>query len=263
MLRDIGHRPVAVIAARPGPARAAAPERREFLTSLVYGAPPYLDVLYPADRHAVTPLLRAYGPDLVLCWGYPWKLPPEALEVPRLGCVNQHPAKLPRHRGPVPLSWALREGDEEFGVTWHRMDADLDTGPILAQTTIPVLDEETTIDEVGPRLGAAAIALLPQVLERIAAGDPGDPQDPAAATWAGRFGEDYATVDFAKPAREIHNQVRAWALSFDSSPHRGPIAELEEGERVRLLRTSLTERAGALRVECADGPIWIVAHEPA
>ena len=261
VLRDLGHDPVAVVAARPGPARSASPERRDFVTSLVTVAPPDLDVLYPADRHSVAPLLRAYEPDLVLCWGYPWRLPPEALAVPRLGCVNQHPGKLPRHRGPVPLSWALREGDDEFGVTWHRMDAELDTGPILAQTTIAVLDDETTIEEIGPRLGAAAITLLPQVLERVAAGDPGDPQEDAGATWAGRFGEDYATVDFTRTAREVHNQVRAWALSFDSSPTRGPVAELE-GERVRLLRTSLTGRAGAVRVDCGDAPIWIVEYEP-
>jgi methionyl-tRNA formyltransferase len=261
-LRELGHHPVAVISARPSPSRPLSPERAAFMTGLVAGAPPYLDVLYPKDKHTVAPLLRAYEPDLAICSGYPWKLPPEALEVPRLGCINQHPAKLPRHRGPVPLSWALREGDTEFGVTWHRMDANLDTGGILAQTTIPVLDEETTIEEIGPRLGAAAFGLLPQVLERVAAGDPGDPQDEVGASWAGHFGEDYATVDFTKTAREVHNQVRAWALTFGLSPVEGPIAELD-GDRVKLLRTSLTEQPGAIRVECADAPIWIVQHEPA
>jgi methionyl-tRNA formyltransferase len=142
------------------------------------------------------------------------------------------------------------------------MDANLDTGGILAQTTVPVLDEETTIEEIGPRLGAAAFGLLPAVLERVAAGDPGDPQDEAGATWAGHFGEDYATVDFTKTSREVHNQVRAWALTFGLSPVEGPIAELN-GDRVKLLRTSLTEQPDAIRVECADAPIWIVAHEPA
>jgi methionyl-tRNA formyltransferase len=260
-LRELGHHPVAVISARPSPSRSLSPERAAFMTGLVAGAPPYLDVLYPKDKHAVAPLLRAYEPDLAICWGYPWKLPPEALEVPRLGCINQHPAKLPRHRGPIPLSWALREGDAEFGVTWHRMDANLDTGGILAQATVPVLDEETTIEEIGPRLGIAAFGLLPQVFERVTAGDPGDPQDETGATWAGHFGEDYATVDFTKTARDVHNQVRAWALTFGMSPVAGPIAELN-GDRVKLLRTSLTEHPDAIRVECADAPLWIVAYEP-
>jgi methionyl-tRNA formyltransferase len=259
-LRELGHDPVAVVAARPRPERVDA-DRNDFVTGLVTKSPPFLDILYPKDRHSVAPLLRVYAPDLVLCWGYPWKLPPEALAVPRLGAINQHPALLPRHRGPVPLAWALREGDTHFGVTWHRMDEDLDTGPILAQTSVPILDEETTIWEVGPRLGLAAFGLLPRVFERIAAGDPGDPQPEEGSSWAPHFGEDYATVDLSRTAREVHNQVRAWALSFGLSSVRGPIAELD-GEAVRLLRTSLTESADAVaRVECADGTLWILEHE--
>ena len=51
---------------------------------------------------------------------------------------------LPRHRGPIPLAWAFRDGDGQYGVTWHRMDAELDTGPILAQATVPMEDDEGT-----------------------------------------------------------------------------------------------------------------------
>ncbi len=58
----------------------------------------------------------------------------------------------PTHRGPIPMAWALREGDGEFGVTWHRMDAELDTGPILAQTTVPIEDDDD--DDRGDRPGA-------------------------------------------------------------------------------------------------------------
>ena len=94
------------------------------------------------------------SPDLLLCWGFPWKIPLSALQVPRLGSVNCHPALLPRHRGPVPLAWALREGDGQYGVTWHRMDAELDTGAILAQAVVPMEDDDFEITVVGPRMGA-------------------------------------------------------------------------------------------------------------
>jgi methionyl-tRNA formyltransferase len=261
-LRDLGHEPVAVVSARHRPTELT-PTRLQNLVGMLEHAAPELDVLYPKDKHSLARLFAAYEPDLVMCTGYPWKVPAEALAVPRLGVINQHPALLPRHRGPVPLAWALREGDEVFGLTWHRMDEELDTGAILAQTTIPILDDEATIDEIGPRLGAAAISLLPRVFERVEAGDPGDPQSEEGASWAGHFGEDYAEVDWSRPAREVHNQVRAWTLTFGQSPIQGPIAELD-GERVRLLRTSLTERDDALaRVECGDGPVWILAHERA
>jgi methionyl-tRNA formyltransferase len=261
-LRDVGHEPVAVLAARrperPGP---TPPELR--LAHLAETAPTGVDVLFPASPGHVAPLLRALEPDLALCWGFPWKLPPEALEAPRLGCINQHPALLPRHRGPLPLAWALREGDAAFGLTWHRMDADLDTGAILAQTTVPIDDDDVTIEQIGPKLGLAAFGLLPQVLERVAAGDPGDPQPEEGATWAGHFGEDYAEIDWSRSAREIHNQVRAWGLTFGLTPVRGPVTTLD-GERVRVLRTSLIEREDAVaRVEAGDGPLWVLAHEPA
>jgi methionyl-tRNA formyltransferase len=261
VLQDLGHEPVAVLSARrPERPRPEAPELRP--AHLVEVAPPGVDILFPASTRSIAPLLRAVEPDLALCWGYPWKLPPAALEVPRLGCINQHPALLPRHRGPVPLAWALREGDAAFGLTWHRMDADLDTGAILAQTTVPIDDEDVTIEQIGPKLGLAAFGMLPQVLGRIAAGDPGDAQTEEGASWAGHFGEDYAEIDWGRSAREIHNQVRAWALTFGLAPVLGPLATLA-GERVRVLRTSLTERPDAMRVETGDGPLWVLAHEPA
>lgn len=261
-LCDLGHEPVAVVAARHRPEELTE-TRRAHLHELVESAPAGLDVLLPASKHPLERLFRAYEPDLVVCTGYPWKVTAEALAVPRLGAINCHPSLLPRHRGPIPFAWTLREGDPEWGITWHRMDAELDTGPILAHTTYPVLDDECTIEEIGPRSGAAALSLLPRVLARVEAGDPGEPQTAQGATWAGYFGADYATVDWVRPAREVHDQVRAWALTFGMSEVAGPFAELD-GRRVRLLRTSLAERDDAVaRVECGDGPLWIVAYEPA
>jgi methionyl-tRNA formyltransferase len=256
-LRELGHDPVAIISARR---RQPSPPGREPMGDET--APAGLDVLLAHDKWSVEPLLRASRPDLALCWGFPWRIPQAALDVPPLGSVNCHPALLPRHRGPIPLAWAFRDGDAQFGVTWHRMDSELDTGAILAQATVPMLDDDYGIGVVGPRMGAVALSLLPEVFARIAAGDPGDPQPTEGVTWAGHFGEDYATVDWSQPARRIHDQVRAWAFTFALSPVVGPIAELD-GKRVRLVRTSLTDPGGdARRVDAGDGPLWILEAEP-
>lgn len=258
-LQQLGHDPVAIISARR---RQPAPAGR--LPMGDETAPAGVDVLLARDKWSVEPLLRAARPDLALCWGFPWRIPQSALEVPRLGSVNCHPALLPRHRGPIPMAWAFRDGDGQFGVTWHRMDADLDTGAILAQAPVPMLDDDHGIDVVGPRLGAVALGLLPEVFRRLTAGDPGDPQPSDGVTWAGHFSDDYASVDWSLPARRIHDQVRAWAFTFDLSPVAGPIAELD-GRRVRLVHTSLTDPGGeAVRVVAGDGqPIWIVESAPA
>ena len=258
-LRDLGHEPVAVLAAR----RAEGDEAPPNLQLTASSAPPGVDLLFARDKYAIERLVRAYEPDLLTCWGFPWKIPQSALDVPRLGSINMHPALLPRHRGPIPLAWALREGDPHWGATWHRMDAELDTGNILAQTTTQIEDDDVDIAEFGPRLLAAGAKILPSALERVAAGDPGDPQPEEGASWAGHFTEDdYARVDWSQPARTIHNQVRAWHLTFGMSGVRAPIAELD-GEEVVLLQTRLTDPGGdARRVECSDGPLWVVASEP-
>ena len=125
---------------------------------------------------------------------------------------------------------------------------------------IPIGDDDVDIAEFGPRLLAAGVSTLPSALERVAAGDPGDPQPAEGASWAGHFEDDeYARVDWSQPARAIHNQVRAWHLTFGLSGVRAPVAELD-GEQVVLLQTRLTDPGGdARRVECGDGPIWVVA----
>ena len=143
------------------------------------------------------------------------------------------------------------------------MDAELDTGNLLAQTTIPIEDDDVDIFEFGPRLLSAWMEILPRALERVAAADPGDPQSGEGVSWAGHFADDdYVRVDWSHTARQIHNQVRAWHLTFGMSGLRAPIAELD-GEEVVLLQTRLTDPGGgARRVECRDGPIWVVHHEP-
>jgi methionyl-tRNA formyltransferase len=257
-LRAGGHDVAAVIAARRGPGGGSSP----FPPPGDATMPPGLDVLSAKDKHAIAPMLRLYEPDVMLCWGFPWKLPAAALAVPRLGSINHHPGPLPRHRGPIPFAWTFRSGDPAFGLTWHYMDAELDTGNILAQTSVPVEDTDCQILDFAERLSSAALALLPEVLAKVVAGDPGTPQDEAQATWAGHFeDDDYAEVDWTQPARSIHNQVRAWSLTFGLSGFDGPRATLD-GKRVRLLRTSLTAQPEAVRIECGDGPLWVVAAEP-
>lgn len=257
VLRDLGHEPVGVVTAR------VASERPADLRLTNDTVPQGIDLLFAADKWRVEPLLRVLEPDLTISWGFPWKLPQAALDVARLGSINMHPGLLPRHRGPIPLAWALRDGDGSFGVTWHRMDAELDTGGILAQGSVPIDADDVEIMQIGPKLGAEAFRLLPGVLERVAAGDAGEVQDESLTTWAGHFTEDdYARIDWTWPAAKIHDQVRAWHLTMGLSGVVAPLGELD-GERVVVTRTSLRDPGGgARRVECGDGPLWIVASEP-
>ncbi|HKN63631.1 MAG TPA: formyltransferase family protein, partial [Gaiellaceae bacterium] len=193
-----------------------------------------------------------------VCMGFPWKITPDALVVPRLGWLNGHPSLLPRHRGPLPVAWAIREGDEETGFTFHRMDAELDTGPILAQRRVP-LGEYEPPDAFYARVGPVGMEALAEALERLAAGDEGTPQEDGGS-YETFFTEDDAWLDPSRPAAEVHRLAWAWRYAMSLGGTRGALLELD-GEPVRVLATSLTEVEGARRLDCGDGPLWIVETE--
>ena len=175
--------------------------------------------------------------------------------MPRLGAVNAHAAPLPKYRGPYPFAWAVRNGDAEIGMTLHRMDADFDTGAILARGSVP-LGEEESIEELGPKLEQIVAELLPLALERVERGDPGDAQTEEGASYAGAFEPEYARIDWSRPAAEVHRQVRAWRFMPGDET---PVAELD-GRSLRVLRTRLEPGEGE-PVECGEGMIWLVEAE--
>jgi methionyl-tRNA formyltransferase len=255
-LRALGHEPFVWL--RHPPSTGTVPSWARVDADTV---PAGVNLRFVADGLDLADVLCRLDPDLVICWGFPWKLPQQALDIARLGTVNQHLSCLPRHRGPHPLAWAVREGDSVFGVTWHRMDASFDTGPILAQDTVPIDDGDCTIEDVEPKLTRAGLDLLPGMLARVAAGDQGEPQSTEQATWAGAFTKDYAYVDWARSPKEIHNQVRAWRLVFKPMSVGGPFATLD-GRRVKLLRTSLIDPGdSAPMIECGNGRLWIIESD--
>lgn len=254
-IRRCGHEPVAVITPRR---RALGAPPMPFAAAHVADDPPELDILFAATRHSLTRLLRAHEPDLAICTGFPWLISQETIDVPRLGIVNGHPSLLPRYRGPFPIAWAIRNGETEIGMSFHLMDAEFDTGNVLAQKAVPLHDDDTG-ETLYDRFPAVVDDLLPIVFARLAAGDRGDPQE--GGEYQSIFEQEYWTIDPSQTAAEVHRQVRAWSFVPPISPDHGPILDLG-GERVRVTRTSRTEVADATRLECADGPLWIVESEP-
>jgi methionyl-tRNA formyltransferase len=239
----LGHEVPAVIVGRPFQDAADA----------YIGAAPSADVVFATSKHSIAPLLRAYRADVGLCTGFPWLVPQEAIDVPRLGIVNGHPTLLPKGRGPHPWAWAIRNGEREIGLTYHYMDATFDTGNILAQKAVPIAPDDTE-ETLVPRFQAAAQELLPVVFAKLEAGDPGVPQ--VGGEYQHAFEDAYAVVDLSRPAAAVHRQVRAWSFM----PERRQVGPVLDGRR--LVRTSLVEVDGAERIACADGSLWIVEAVP-
>jgi methionyl-tRNA formyltransferase len=142
---------------------------------------PLFAVARLADPLTLTTLGKL-APDVICVACFPRRLPSLLLRLPRLGCLNVHPALLPDNRGPDPLFWTFRRGDAQTGATIHLMDEGLDSGPILAQQALPVPDgvSAAALERDLSLLGGA---LLARALGDLAAGTAQPtPQDEAQAT---------------------------------------------------------------------------------
>jgi methionyl-tRNA formyltransferase len=174
------------------------------------------------------PLLE-WKPDVLVVVAYGLILPPAALTIPRLGCVNIHASLLPRWRGAAPIQRALLAGDEESGVTIMQMDAGLDTGPMLLNRPLKIAPDDTggSLHDRLATLGANAIV---EALDRLAIGTITPvPQPEAGATYATKLEKSEARIDWTARAAEIERKVRAF--------NPWPIAEtVYEGEQLRILK---------------------------
>jgi methionyl-tRNA formyltransferase len=181
--------------------------------------------LKPAD---VQQALADYRPDLLVVVAYGLILPRKVLAIPRLGCWNVHASLLPRWRGAAPIQRAILAGDRESGVDLMRMEAGLDTGPVLLERRTPISRDDTggSLHDRLAMLGAEALA---EGLRRTLAGEAlvATPQPEDGVTYAHKLDKAEAKIDFSRPALELERQVRA----FDP----WPVAEGEiAGEPLRI-----------------------------
>jgi len=147
-------------------------------------------------------------------------VPAAILDLP-MGALNVHPSLLPRYRGATPIPGAILAGDRETGVTVIRMDAGIDTGPIVAQERIPLDGTETTPD-LEERLSVLGAELLLRTLGPWLAGELRPrPQDEETATLTRPLRREDGRLRSAAAARDLERQVRAytpWPGSFIETP---------------------------------------------
>lgn len=184
-----------------------------------------------------TEALAELAPDLVLVASYGLLLPPAILAIPRHGCINIHASTLPRWRGASPIQQAILHGDTTTGVDFFQMEKGLDTGPVLLRESITIQPSETG-GSLHDRLAATAKTMVPQLIERLGAGDlQAQPQDPTGVTFAPKIDKRDGTIDWTRPAREIERMIRA----FDPWP--GAWTSFGE-ERLRICAASVLAGKG-------------------
>jgi methionyl-tRNA formyltransferase len=164
--------------------------------------------------------IAALEPDLAVLADFGRLVPPAILDGPRLGFLNVHPSLLPRHRGATPVPATILAGDPEAGVSIMRMDAGLDTGPLLGARSWALDGTETApaLEERASHEGAALLAELlgPYLRGEVAA----VPQDEGAATLTRPLRREDGRLDPGLPVAHLERQVRAyqpWPGSFVES----------------------------------------------
>jgi methionyl-tRNA formyltransferase len=186
------------------------------------------------------------------------------LDAPRLGCLNLHASLLPRWRGAAPIQRAVMAGDAETGVCVMRMEAGLDTGPLLACETTPILPDDTA-GTLHDRLASMGAALMVATLARLESGTiTPEPQAADGVTYARKIDKAETRIDWTRPADELAARIRGL------SPFPGAWCEIA-GARVKLLmaRAEAGEGApgevldGGLLIACGAGALRLVTLQRA
>jgi methionyl-tRNA formyltransferase len=191
-LTDAGIVPLAVLTQPDRPAgrgkRLTASPVKRFALELG------IEVLQPPtlkDPEAVA-RIAVFEPDILVVAAYGLILPQSVLDIPSRACVNVHASLLPRWRGAAPIQAAILAGDAETGISLMAVTAGLDSGPVYVKEALAIGGEETAgeLHDNG-------------TLEAIE-------QDESRATYAGKISKQDAQLDWARPAEELHRQVRAY-----------------------------------------------------
>jgi methionyl-tRNA formyltransferase len=185
--------------------------------------------------------LRALKPDLMVVVAYGQILPQTILDLPQFGCLNVHTSLLPKYRGAAPIQWAIADGEPETGVTIMKMDAGLDTGPILTIRRTPILPTDDS-QVLHDRLALLGAQLLAETIPDYVAGKTLPQSQPATgSTYATKIKKEDGKIDWNQPAEQIWNRLRAF------TPWPGAFTFLQTEAKPQLLKiwkAEVVERSG-------------------
>ncbi len=159
---------------------------------------------------AAAELIAQIKPDAVIIIAYGQIIPRALLDIPRFGWINLHGSLLPKYRGAAPVQRAILAGERQTGLTIMRIDAGLDTGPILEQLPVNVGADETAT-ELLVRMSNLGPPMMIDTLQKLERSElTPKPQDNSLATLAPPLKKEEGLIDWAQPASTIYNRIRAF-----------------------------------------------------
>lgn len=206
--------------------------------------------------------IRALAPELIAVAAYGRILPEEILNYPARGCINVHSSLLPKYRGAAPIQWAILNGDEVTGVTIMHMAKAMDAGDIIAQAQTPI-DPDETAQQLHDRLAIMGAQLLVRVVREIEAGTATrTKQDEGGVTLAPMLSRELSPMDFTRPARALHDQVRGlypWPSATTDALSAQPIKVLQTaltgGTTEAAPGTVVSAGKDGIDLACGDGQV--------
>ncbi len=200
------------------------------------------------DAEAALATLRELCPDLIVVMAYGQILPKEVLELPKYGCINLHASLLPAYRGAAPIQWVILNGESKTGITTMQMAEGLDTGDMLVKQELEIAPEETA-QELHDRLAELAPKTLLETLRQLEAGTLTPvKQNDADSSYATRITKEMSSLDFTKPAEQLHNLIRG-ITGFTTL----------EGKRLKVYRSLVTGAVSGEPGTIVDAEQFVVA----
>lgn len=230
-----------------------------------------LPVLQPervrGDEFAGT--LASLDPELIIVVAYGKILPKNVLDYPIYGCVNAHASLLPKYRGAAPIQRAIMAGEEETGVTAMYMDEGLDTGDMILAKKVTI-DDSDNFEIVHDKLAAAGAEALTDVITGIRSGSLLRTPQPDGATYAAKIEDADMVIDWTRPARELHCQIRglspiplAYTLTPDGRRLKLIAADFDSNDTADTAPGTVTSvKGGRVAVATGSGTIYITECQP-
>ncbi len=185
--------------------------------ALAAGVPVFQPEKIKSD--AALDYFKRLAPDVVVIIAYGQIISQRLIDIPRLGWINLHASLLPKYRGAAPINWAIVNGETRTGLTTMRIDAGLDTGPMLLKYETEIGRDETA-PELAARLADAGAPLVAETLRGLESGAiAAAPQDSSQATFAPPLKKEDGRIDWWLSARKIYNRIRGlqpWPGAFTS-----------------------------------------------
>lgn len=189
-----------------------------------------IPVYQPEKIKTEVDIIKSLQPDLIVVVAYGQIIPQAILDIPSLGIINVHASLLPKYRGAACLAAPILNGDLETGITIMKMEATLDTGPILKQAKIKLTGQEylTELHDKLATLGAEI--LIPTLIDYAQGKIKPQAQDDNQTTYVKQTNKAEGKIDWQQSANHIERQIRAY------NPWPGAYCQLPSGQTLKIIK---------------------------